>query len=157
MIWYASVLFKYNFSWMQPMHEVEPRCPDKLGWLSSHAYSLLTSKAAQGYRAGLGCGPGDPGSSSVFTVDFGVYYLASLGLRSLKSEFFSLTRNYFAKQKANTDKHRGLQKEQCCGCSRESTNVNISSYLLRQNLKKKYRISWNPYFPLPDPFLSQPL
>lgn len=53
MIQYVNILFKYNFPWMQPMHEVEPRCPDKLGWLSSHAYSLLTSKAVRGCRAGL--------------------------------------------------------------------------------------------------------
>ena len=72
------------------MHEVEPGCMDTLGWLSPHTSGLSTCVAPKRPAAGAaeeawGRGPGDPRfQPGSFTVDFGVYYLTSLGLGSLK-------------------------------------------------------------------------
>ena len=73
---------------MKPVYEVKPRCFDKLGWLSPHAYSLWKNKGIHTiWRHGAAehtwdLEAGDPGSSLALSL---LTPLTPLGLRSLKS------------------------------------------------------------------------
>ena len=74
---------------MKLAYGVKPRCSDKPGWLSSHAYSLWEHKGTHAiWVHGVAEHAWEPESGDqglAWLFHFWIYPLTPLGLRSLKS------------------------------------------------------------------------